>query len=170
MGDMGNDALVTIDGTDMKVQMHYDKRYFSHKFCSRGLRYEVGVCILSGNIVWINGPFRCGMTDIDISRQCILGSLSLNEMVEADNGYDGEEWHIRTPSNHRSKNEKKMKRRAARRHETMNERLKNFNVLSDDFRLPLERHSSCFRAVAVITQLNIEGGEPLFEVEYHDDL
>ena len=172
MGDIGNDALVTIDGTDMKVQMHYDKRYFSHKFHSKGLRYEVGICILTEYIVWINGPFQCGIPDIEIARQCLVGNLTLNEMVEADNGYEGEDWHIRTPAaqHYRSNKEKQTKRRTAQRHETVNERLKNFNVLSNAFRLPLKRHSSCFRAVAVLTQLNIENGEPLFEVKYIDDV
>ena len=109
MGDTGNDALVTIDGTDMKVQMHFDKRYFSHNFCSKGLRYEVGICISTGYIVWINGPFRCGYSDIEIARQCVVGSLTLNETVEADAGYQGEDWHIRTPSggHFRSQKEKR---------------------------------------------------------------
>ena len=153
MGDIGNDALVTIDGTDMKVQMHFDKRYFSHKFHSKGLRYEVGIYILTECIIWINGPFRCGIPDIEIARQCLIGNLTLNEMADVDNGYEGEDWHLRTPAalHYRSKRGKQMKRRAGQRHETVNERLKNFNVLSNTFRLPLKRHSACFRAVAVLT-------------------
>ena len=72
LGNIGNDALVTIDGTDLKAQKRYDKRFFSHKFKSGGLRYEVGVCIVTGHIVWINGPFRCSTNDITIVRQCAL--------------------------------------------------------------------------------------------------
>ena len=171
MGDIGNDALVTVDGTDMKVQKKFDKRFFSHKFQSGGLRYEVGVCIITGHIVWLNGPFRCGINDITIVRQCIVGNLAKNEMVEADKGYVGEDDYIRTPfpKHCRTEKEKKMKGNALGRHETMNERLKNFNVLADTFRHPLVRHSSIFWAVAVITQLNIENGQPLFDVEYYDD-
>ena len=35
----------------------------------------------------------------------------------------------------------------------------------------IEKHSACFRAVAVLTQLAIEFGEPLFTVlaEYNDE-
>ena len=87
MGDLGNDALVTIDGTDMKVHKGFDKKIFSHKFCSGGLRYEVGVCIVTGYIVWINGPFRCGLPDISIAQQALLGNLAKNKMVEVDAGY-----------------------------------------------------------------------------------
>ena len=91
-------------------------------------------------------------------------------MADVDNGYEGEDWHLRTPAalHYRRKRGKQMKRRAGQRYETVNERLKYFNVLSNTFRLPLKRHSACFRAVAVLTQLNIENGEPLFEVEYND--
>ena len=62
-----------------------------------------------------------------------------------------------------------MKANARHRHEMVNERLKNFNVLANDFRHSLEKHSACFRAVAVIAQLNIENGENLWQVEYYDD-
>lgn len=171
-GDIGNDALVTIDGTDMRVQKNFDKRFFSHKFHSGGLRYEVGVCIMTGHIVWINGPFRCGKNDIQIARQSVIHNLSKNEMVEADNGYKGENWHIRTPTaqHYRTEKEKDMKANARGRQEHVNERFKNFDVLNDTFRHGLHRHSSCFRAVAVLTQLNITNGQPLWQVEYYDDI
>jgi hypothetical protein len=54
------------------------------------------------------------------------------------------------------------------RHETLNKRLKQWHVLHDTFRHDLEKHSSVFRAVDVITQVAIEHGEPLFSVEYND--
>jgi hypothetical protein len=56
LGDFGNKALVTLDGTDMPVQMIFFKKFMSHKFKGNGLKYEVGVCIATGCIVWIHGP------------------------------------------------------------------------------------------------------------------
>ena len=53
--------------------------------------------------------------------------------------------------------------------ETVNERLKTFKILAGTFRHPLLSHFSIFWAVAVITQLNIENGQPLFDVEYYND-
>jgi hypothetical protein len=48
--------------------------------------------------------------------------------------------------------------------------MKQFNCLKNQFRHhDIAKHSSCFRAVAVLTQLAIEFGESLFEVEYSDD-
>ncbi len=56
-----------------------------------GLRYEIGVDILAGNIVWINRPYAAGKYP-DIEIFCIGLALFLNkfERVEADNGYIGE--------------------------------------------------------------------------------
>ena len=48
--------------------------------------------------MWINGPFRCGMSDLQIARQALVGALSEGEMVEADAGYEGEHQKIKTPS------------------------------------------------------------------------
>lgn len=76
--DIGNQALVTIDGTDMPVQMGFSKKFFSHKFKSSGVRYEIGMCIQTGHIVWINGPFRCGLPDIEVARQGVIGALDMN--------------------------------------------------------------------------------------------
>ena len=61
-----------------------------------------------------------------------------------------------------------MKQNVRSRHETVNERFKNFQVMRY-FRHPnLVDHSGCFRAVAVITQLDIEDGCALFDVEYKE--
>ena len=45
---------------------------------------------------------------------------------------------------------------------------KNWGILSQVFRHHIMTHGDVFRACAVVTQLTIENGEPLFEVEYGD--
>ena len=164
--------MITIDGTDMPVELGFNKRFFSAKFCSGGLKYEVGVCIATGHIVWVNGPFRCGENDINVARQSIVGKLTEDEMAVADRGYPGEDWHIKTPLPHhaRTAKETEMMGGARGRHETVNKRLKIFEVLKKRFRHDLLLHSSCFRAVAVTTQLNFNHGEPPFQIEFHDDI
>ena len=155
----------------MKCQMRFNPRFKSHKFNKGGLRYEVGVCLATGHLVWLHGPFRAGLPDIEISRSALVqGALVEGEMCEADNGYVGEEWYIKTPIGFhtRSEDEKKMKKRAGQRHESVNNRLKIFRVLSGDYHHPIEFHSSCFRAVAVITQLNFLENPP-FQCVYYDD-
>ena len=56
MGDIGNKALVTLDGTDMPVEMKFSEKFMSHKFKGNGLKYKVGVCIATGLVVWVHGP------------------------------------------------------------------------------------------------------------------
>ena len=51
----------------------------------------------------------------------------------------------------------------------MNKRLKQFGALSGVFRHDMMKHSTIFHAVALLTQLAIEDGEPLFQVEGYDD-
>ena len=49
-------------------------------------------------------------------------------------------------------------KRVQGRHETVNTRLKAFKILSDVF----------FRAVAVLVQLSIKNGDPLFETKDYE--
>ena len=61
IGDTGNDALVTVDGTDFRIQepIPFNRRWYSKKFNGPALRYEVGISINTGYIVWFNGPLVC---------------------------------------------------------------------------------------------------------------
>ena len=165
MGDCGNKALVTLDGTDMPVQMKFSEKFMSHKFKGNGLKYEVGVCIVTGRIVWIHGPSRAGESDITLARQAFVSFMDCDEMAVAESR------QIKTPDfiHFRSKGEYYDAAVARARHETVNSRLKNMKVLVKRFRHSLAFHSSCFRAVAVITELNIEAGESLFSVQYIDE-
>ena len=66
------DFLVSVDGTDFHIRKPWpfhesNKDYYSYKLNETGLRYEVGISIIKGDIVWINGPYEFGKwTDIKI--------------------------------------------------------------------------------------------------------
>ncbi len=162
---------MTLDGTDMPVQMKFSEKFMSHKFKGNGLKYEVGVCIVTGHIVWIHGPSRAGEGDITLAWQAFSSFLNDDEMAVADSGYSGELHHIKTPDlMHFCLGAEYYDAAVAQaRHETVNSRFKNKQVLVKRFRHSLGFHSSCFCAVAVITQLNIEAGESLFPVQYTDE-
>lgn len=51
------------------------------------------------------------------------------------------------------------------RHEIVNRRLKQFSVLRTTFRHNLSLHSTCFHAVANVTQLIIGSTDPMFKIE-----
>ena len=61
-----------------------------------------------------------------------------------------------------------MQGKARARRETLNGRLKNSGILSQVYRHHIMSHGDVFRACAVVTQLTVVNGEPLFEVEYED--
>ena len=54
------------------------------------------------------------------------------------------------------------------RHETINKRFKQFGVLKQIYRHDIRDHGNMFRCIAVVTNLSIQNGEPLFDVEYVD--
>ncbi len=171
MGDIGNKALVTLDGTDMPVEMKFSEKLMSHKFKGNGLKYEVGVCIATGHAVWVHGPSRSGENDITLARRAFVSFLNDDEMAVGDSGYRAEMQHIKTPNlMHFCSGEEYYDASVARAcHETVNLRFKSKQVLVKRFRHSLAFHSACLRAVAVITQLNIEAGESLFPVQCIDE-
>jgi hypothetical protein len=170
MKDNGSICKMTVDGTDCRINepTPFEKKWYSHKFKGPGLRYEVGVCIQTGYICWVNGPFPCGTwTDLKIARSLLVHKIGLDEMCLADGGYRDGYTNFETPTG-LNNYDQRMKKLARARHETINSRLKYFKVLSGTFHHELEKHGTCFMAVANITQLNIMHGMVPFQVEYND--
>lgn len=168
VGDRGYDCLLSTDGTDYQIPW-ISKWFWSYKFRKCGLRYEVGICILTGHICWLNGPYAPGIWNDDmIFGDALVHELEEGERVEADNGYRGHApEYVRCPASISNPPEQEeMQKKVRGRHETCNKRLKQWKILRDEYRHNIEDHGAVFRAIAVLTQLSLEHGEPLFEVEY----
>lgn len=134
--------------------------WYSHKFKGPGLRYELAVPISSGCIVWANGPYPCGSyPDIKIFNDQLVHLLEPNELVLCDKGYSGP--HCIHNLGH---NDNNLSGTLLARHETVNRRLKHFNILANRFRHRLELHSICFHAVLNLTELMLEESDPLFSI------
>jgi len=142
----------------------FDPGYYSHKFGSAGLRYEVATSISTGWIVWINGPFPCGAwSDIRIARSLggIQSVMDRAERYIADGGYcDGGDFGV-TP-NGLNNNDQRRQKLIRARHETVNGRFKRWHILSCTFRHDLGLHYIVFMAIANITQLEMEEESPVF--------
>ena len=113
--------------------------------------------------------------DLERSRNLSIGIGDLiepNERVEADDGYEVEApFKAKCPSSMTIAPERKvMMSRVGKRQETVNRRFKQWKILKSVFRHDLTMHCRVFSAIAVITQLAIENGEPLFQVDYDDNL
>ena len=61
-----------------------------------------------------------------------------------------------------------MQQKVRNRQETVNKRMKNWGALKQVWRHRFTGHADVFRAVAVVTQMSIENGEPLFQCGYRD--
>jgi hypothetical protein len=58
----------------------------------------VGVCIQTGWIVWVNGPYQCGeWSDVKIPLDAIVYMLEGDERLVADKGYSGHPCYFDCP-------------------------------------------------------------------------
>ena len=94
--------MMTIDGTDFQIlQKGIVKKgnaYASHKYTGKSALYKLGVDILTGNLVWIQGPYPAGnFTDIKIFNKVLRNFLEPGEQVEANEGYRGNPNKIKCP-------------------------------------------------------------------------
>lgn len=152
------DIKVSLDGTDFRIcePMPFNKKWFSHKFKSAGVRYELGLSVAVGEIVCASGGLPCGeWPDLKIA-QDLYCNFARNEITLADKGYRLQRY-FKQPSNAKEK-------RILARHETLNGRLKEFSILSVRFRNALKKHPMVFHAIVNVTQLSIENGEQLFDL------
>ena len=144
----------------------FSKKWYSHKFKGAGLRYEVGVSINTGYIVWFNGPYPCGlMSDSKIFCRNLKWLVDPCERVIADKGYQGIT-QIYTPYNAKSIEHREAMGLARARHETVNRRLKQWQCLQQRYRHDRNKHGMVFGAVACLTQMEIVYGNPVFQINY----
>ena len=177
--DEGHDCLVSVDGVDFEIEepfpydKEWSKRWFSPKFNGPALRYELCVSIIGGDIVWCNGPFAAGQwSDWKIFKEGgLLSHLDENERVEADDGYlAGDPQYCKARSSIYHPEAGQSTRNTVRaRQETVNKRIKQFGATSKVFRHNIRKHEIVLKSAVILTQLSINRGEKLFEIEGYGD-
>ena len=118
------------------------RAYYSHKFNSAGVRYKVALCIQTGEIVWFAGPYPAGKwPDIQIFWHGLMHMLDLDEKVEVDDGYRGEPNYVKCPCLFINGFENiELQQRVRSRHETVNCRLKQWQILYQHYRYDEKDH------------------------------
>jgi hypothetical protein len=162
---VGTKTFVSLDGTDFPIEEpeSFDRKWYSHKFKGPGLRYEIGLNIYNANIVWAMGGFPCGLwPDLKLARECYLKAVLPGELTIADDGYADKKYFIYPRANPEISGFLKA---ISNRHETVNHRIRHFAVLAHRYRHSLVNHSQCFNAVINLTQLMLENGEPLYQIQ-----
>ena len=152
----------------------FSKKMFSKKFNGPGVKYDVGVCIKTGHIVWVDGPFVASHSESTLFKHGLGKHIFDGEKVEVDSGPKGDDRLVQ-PHVGKDSKERKQKSVVRGRQEGVNGRMKVYSVLTTHFHhmkdgreRMMKAHGLCFNAVAVITQLKIASGEAIFkdEVEY----
>jgi transcription elongation factor Elf1 len=165
---------ISVDGTHIWKQekkheeLSQDPGEGSHKLKHAAKTFEFGIS-LTGGIVWINGPYRAGMNDLNVFR--LPGGLK-EKLTETgmraigDNGYRGEPDLVSTPNNaHDSKPVRRFKSRARLRHETCNRMTKVFEIIqAGRFRHSETKLKKAVEAICVICNIKIEHEMPLFDI------
>ena len=158
----GQQSFMTIDGMDCAIPEFlypFSAIWYSHKFNHAGVRYEIGICINTGDIVWISGPWPAGVRDCDIYNHGLSNLLLEHEWVEADSGY-GQSQTAMTPNAGMDYDHRKQKSVAKAYHEIVNWQIKFFEGIMRRFRhRDHSKHRAMFIAVAVITQIGFNNGK-----------
>ena len=175
LGDPNRIFLMSIDSSHFRIEEprvngRTQPKYYSQKFRSAGLSYEVCCDVRDSSILWINGPFPAGSHDITIFRSenglKSLLQMHVGKRLIGDLGYNGEPDFISTRQCQRfsSAAVKEFKRRAQSRQEHIFKHMKEYRVLGERFRHSEAKHKSATIATAVIIQYRMEDGERLFDL------
>ena len=162
---------LTVDCTDCPIlePSPFSDRWFSYKFHGAALRYEVSISTASGEICSIVGPLPPGaFNDAAIFNLFLQGFLEARgEIAICDRGYRFIPINVACwPIGNEPVDEHWNNSDLRAKQETANKRLKQFNVLKRVYRHDINTHGTCFRAVAAVTQLALQNGEPLFATNF----
>jgi hypothetical protein len=166
---------MTIDGMDMPIWETYpfDPELYSYKLNGPGLRYEIAVCIQTGNIVWINGPYKPAQwVDISIFCDKLMWELLDGEWVVGDGGYqDGNQFVI--PKRTGPVWLQEMTAMATAQHETINSWMKVWAILRNAYKYgkgtdkQMLRHGRTVKAIANVVNIWLTESAP-FQCRYDD--
>jgi hypothetical protein len=135
-----------------------------------GVRYEVGLCIKTGDICWWNGPYEPGMwNNRMIFKDALVSILEYGERCETDGVYQDSapEFFKCLKGVWGESGKRAMQQKVRSRQETVNEGLKNWAILVTPYHHVLKLHQTVFAAGIALLQLPFEYN-PLFLVEYND--
>jgi hypothetical protein len=165
---------ITADGVDFKLwerkhpEFPVDTKACSHKYKACAAKYIIALSTYRSKCVFIEGPFRGGLPDLDMFRQSgLMKKMHRNsKLCIADRGFRsklvGEQKRFAYPDYMDGKELHNHKSRARLRQETYNRRLKHFASLDQTFKNGFVKHGIALRAVAVTVQYQMDNGSPIF--------
>ena len=156
-----------VDSTDVLVcePQPFHAQRFSQKFQQSALRYEIGISVNGGNIVWVQGPSPAGrFNDQTIFNLKMVDHLKMHEKILADKDYSGKQiTHSGVEGDEDSTRTQKLRAN----HKRMNGRLKMFGCIDQRWRHLLDKHHVCFFAVSNLIHFEIKLSRPLVFLYTH---
>ena len=155
-------VFMTVDGTHFRIYepTPFQRGWYSHKFNKAGLTYEVALNVRTGDICWVFGGYRAGISDLQMTRWGLHSVLPPNEKVIADKGYSGQAYRFITPPPDDNHPMGKYLKLIMARHEVINKIIKDWGSMSRVWWHGWRAHNLAFNAVAQLTQIRMENGEP----------
>ena len=165
-----------------------NSKWYSHKHNGAGLSYELVVDLCDDRVIWAAGPKPASIHDITFFRggkeesnskkkneakwdkKALYFKIPKGKKLIGDSAYQGEPDKISTAKEEHQATTKEFFARAKSRQETLHTRLKFFKSLDGRFRHgkgskeKMKHHKTCFEAVLVLVQYDLENGHPLFQV------
>ena len=141
--------------------------YYSRHVKGPALRYEVGVSIFGGEIVWTNGPFKAGCETESEIFESLKESIDPDEIAEQFSRLD----LLFCGKNPDSDMAKKVPFKTRDRQKMVNDHIMSFKILQG-FRHCVLRHDTVFHAIVGLVQLSIEKELETFDLglETHNQL
>jgi hypothetical protein len=88
--DKGKTCNITVDCIDCAIsepwpwESAFNRQFFLQKSKGAWLKYEVGVCIYTGDMVWVKGPFKAGKwNDIKLDKRSKTKARARHEKINA---------------------------------------------------------------------------------------
>lgn len=153
---------MALDGTECAVERPLDnaiqRQYYSGKKRKHTIKYEIGVQLQTGKIVWLAGGVPGSVHDITLYQTCGLKSHLLpGEMVLADKGYVGDDIMIHPFKSARTEEEKEFNATISSIRQVVEHtygRIKVFNFTQHKWRHDLDLHPMAFKVIC--HALNVE--------------
>ena len=140
---------------------------YSHKFNGPGLAYELAMSIFEPKLVWLKGPMKPGEVgnDLAVYKSEIKQKIPAAKKIVVDSVYkDKKDPRLARKNAHDPEDLRRFKARASARQEAFHSRIKRFACLQNPFRHSMDRHGTCFVAICVICQYEMDLVTPAFDV------
>ena len=137
----------------IKEPRPFQTGYYCKKHNGPGVKYEVGVCIATGWIVWFYGPFKSGKNDHMVSQIGVDLILDHGERYIADKIYASS--RAINPYDAWNEEDTVYMSIVRGRHETINRLFKQFAVIGNRFRRDPYKHGLYAHTIANIIQIGI---------------